>query len=188
MAAMARYIHSQDEDAIAVFIGPCIAKKSEVCNERGQGNADYALTFEELAAMFDAREIVLEEDVEYEQGASIYGKRFASAGGVTNAVLESMKEKGSDTAEIKVRGCNGTAECKKALMQLKSGRLPEDFIEGMCCEGGCVNGPASVKFAMEARRDREGQLSKADDRTIAQSIKTVTDTYHFGMHRSAIES
>lgn len=186
MAAMARYVHAMDEDAIAVFIGPCIAKKSEVCNERGQGNADYALTFEELAAMFDAKDIVLEPNVEYEQGASIYGKRFANAGGVTNAVLESMKEKGIDITEIKVRGCNGAAECKKALMQLKSGRLPEDFIEGMCCEGGCVNGPASVKFAMEARRDREGQLSKADERTIVESIKTVTDTHTFGMHRPPV--
>ena len=97
-----------------------------------------------------------------------------------------MKEKGIDITEIKVRGCNGAAECKKALMQLKSGRLPEDFIEGMCCEGGCVNGPASVKFAMEARRDREGQLSKADERTIAESIKTVTDTHTFGMHRPPV--
>ena len=68
-------------------------------------------------------------------------------------------------------------------MLLKVGKLPEDFIEGMCCEGGCVNGPGSVKPGMEARRDREGLLAKADDRTIGDSIKPVTSEYTFGLHR-----
>ena len=183
MAAVSRYIKSSDPEAVTVFIGPCIAKKSEVCNERGQGNADYALTFEELQAMFDARDIVLQPGDEDVQEASIYGKRFANAGGVTKAVLESMTEKGIDTSNMKVRECNGTDECKKALLLLKSGRLPEDFIEGMCCEGGCVNGPASVKYALESKRDREQLLAKADDRTITESVKNITEQHPVKMHR-----
>lgn len=183
MAAVARYVRKMEPEAVTVFIGPCIAKKSEVCNEREMDNADYALTFEELVAMFGAKNIALEPNVEYEQNASIYGKRFANAGGVTQAVLQSMKEKGIDAEQVKVRGCDGAAECKKALLQLKAGRFPEDFMEGMCCEGGCVNGPAGIKFAMEAKRDRETQLAKADQRTIGDSIKPVTDTFQFGMHR-----
>ena len=114
---------------------------------------------------------------------NIFGKRFANAGGVTKAVLQSFQEHGTETADVKVRECSGAIECKKALMQLKVGRLPEDFIEGMCCEGGCVNGPASVKFAMEARRDREALLNKADKRTITESITPVVTEHNFGMHR-----
>lgn len=188
MAAMARWVKSMDQEAVTVFIGPCIAKKSEVCNERGQGNADYALTFEELVAMFDAKEITLEPIEDYQQEASIFGKRFANAGGVTKAVLQSFKEHEVDASEVKVRECSGAIECKKALMQLKAGRLPEDFIEGMCCEGGCVNGPASVKFAIEARKDRESLLGMADKRSITESITPVITKHNFGMHRPEKEN
>ena len=38
-----------------VFIGPCVAKKLEI--QRVEDSADYVLTFEELAAMFEARGI-----------------------------------------------------------------------------------------------------------------------------------
>ena len=36
---------------------------------------------------------------------------------------------------------------KKALGMLKAyakGKAPANFIEVMCCEGGCINGPASL--------------------------------------------
>ena len=67
-------------------------------------------------------------------------------------------------------------------MLLKVGKLPEDFIEGMCCEGGCVNGPGSVKDAMESRRDREALLKMADERKITESINPYEDG-SFSMHR-----
>lgn len=181
MASIARMIKAKEPEAVLVFFGPCIAKKSEVCNEREIGNADYAFTFQELQALFDAREIDLTKYAEYDQQGSIYGKRFANAGGVTAAVVEALKEF-DENADIKVKQCNGAAECKKALMLLKVGKLPEDFAEGMCCEGGCVNGPGSVKDAMEARRDREALLKMADDRKITESINPYEDG-SFSMHR-----
>ena len=33
------------------------------------------------------------------------------------------------------------------------GKLPEDFIEGMACIGGCVGGPSSHKDYMKAKKD-----------------------------------
>lgn len=182
MSSMARMIRAKDPDAVTVFFGPCIAKKSEVCNEREMDNADYALTLDELSALFAAKDIALEAKEDYVQEGSIYGKRFAQAGGVTEAVVEYLKETGENT-EIKVRQCNGAAECKKALMLLKIGKLPEDFMEGMCCEGGCVNGPGSIKPGLEARKDREGLLKKADSREIGESIQPVEKELAFSMHR-----
>lgn len=182
MAAVARLIRAKDPEAVTVFFGPCIAKKSEVCNERGKDNADYALTFEELDALLKAKEIELLPSKEYHQEASIYGKRFANAGGVTKAVIEAFKEQGEST-DVSVRQCNGAAECKKALMLLKVGKLPEDFIEGMCCEGGCVNGPGSVKQEFHAKRDREAMLSQTDDRNIKENIDMYTTGVEFSMHR-----
>ena len=92
-----------------------------------------------------------------------------------------MKEKDEFT-NIKVKQCNGAAECKKALMLLKVGKLPEDFIEGMSCEGGCVNGPGSVRKENLAKRDRAKLLGQADDREIYQNIDTYVKK-EFSMHR-----
>ena len=161
MCAVSRMIKAKDPDAVTVFIGPCVAKKSEVHDQKIEGNADYVLTFSEIRAIMKAKGVQLEaDDTSYQEG-SVYGKRFANSGGVTAAVIESMKEKGEDV-DCKVCKANGAAECKKALLLMKAGKLPENFIEGMACEGGCVG--------------------RADDRKIRDNIAN----YHmetFEMHR-----
>ena len=140
MCAVSRMIKAKDPDAVTVFIGPCVAKKSEVHDQKIEGNADYVLTFSEIRAIMKAKGVQLEaDDTSYQEG-SVFGKRFANSGGVTAAVIESMKEKGEDV-DCKVCKANGAAECKKALLLMKAGKLPENFIEGMACEGGCVCGP-----------------------------------------------
>lgn len=182
MASVSRMIKKMDEEAITVFIGPCIAKKSEIVDESVKENADYVLTFEELDAMFHARKVnPADYSCELQQG-SIYGKRFGNAGGVTKAVEEALKEHGEELS-IRVRQCSGATECKKALTLLKAGRLPEDFIEGMACEGGCVNGPGSVRPELLAKKDRETLLSQADDRKIVPTIEAYQEKYEFSMHR-----
>lgn len=179
MAATARLIREKDKDAVTVFVGPCVAKKSEI--KQNQDTADFVLTFDEIYAMLKAKDVQLATFGGHLQQGSIYGKRFANAGGVTKAVLESLKEK-AESADFKVKGCNGAAECKKALMLLKVNRLPEDFIEGMACVGGCVNGPGSVKPEILAKKDRESLLSTSDKRTIEDSIQNYKD-YKFSLHR-----
>lgn len=179
MAAVARWLRAQYPDAVTVFFGPCIAKKSEVANNKD--TADFALTFEELNALFRAKDIELSSFEKQIQQGSIYGKRFANAGGVTKAVIEALTEQNENT-NIKVRQCNGAKECKNALMMLKLGRLPEDFVEGMCCEGGCVNGPGGVKPETLAKKDREKLLSQADARNISENLGQYSDL-KFSMHR-----
>lgn len=181
MTATARLIKAMDPNAITVFIGPCIAKKSEVLDSITLGGADYALTFEELYAMLKAAEVEMASFGQNSQQGSIYGKRFGNAGGVTAAVLEALREQDENT-DIKVRQCNGAAECKKALMLLKVGKLPEDFIEGMACIGGCVNGPGSIKGEVLAKKDREALLAKADGRNIQENLEHYSQ-YEFSMHR-----
>lgn len=93
MCAVSRMIKAKDPDAVTVFIGPCVAKKSEVHDQKIEGNADYVLTFSEIRAIMKAKGVQLEaDDTSYQEG-SVYGKRFANSGGVTAAVIESMKEK-----------------------------------------------------------------------------------------------
>lgn len=179
MAATARYIREIDKDAITVFVGPCVAKKDEI--RQNEDTADYVLTFDELYSMFKAKGIQLATFGGHLQQGSIYGKNFASAGGVTKAVVESLKEK-EENIDFKVKECSGAADCKKALMLLKVNRLPEDFIEGMACQGGCVNGPGNVKSELGFKKDRQTLLAAADDRTIQSTMDSNKD-YNFSLHR-----
>ena len=181
MCAVSRMIKAKEPDAVCVFIGPCIAKKSEVVVQAIEGNVDYVLTYSEIRAIMRAKGVELEADDTSYQESSIYGKRFGNSGGVTAAVLQSLKEKGIDP-DCSVCKANGAAECKKALLLMKVGKLKEDFIEGMACEGGCVGGPSSYNDQVSTKRFRDELLSKADDREIRSNI----DNYHmetFSMHR-----
>ncbi|MDO5293741.1 MAG: 4Fe-4S dicluster domain-containing protein [bacterium] len=170
MAATARFIKNIDPEAVVVFIGPCIAKKGEVLDSVADTNSDYALTFEELNAMFRAKEIDLKKFHGEMQQGSIYGKRFSQSGGVTAAVIEALKEMNEST-NVKVKQCNGAAECKKGLLLLKIGRLPEDFIEGMACEGGCMKGPGNLSSDLMTAKNRETLLAEADSRSIQENIE-----------------
>ena len=180
MCAVSCMLKAKEPDAVTVFIGPCISKKSEVKDHAIEGNADYALTYSEIRAIMHARNVELEEDDNSYQESSIYGKRFANSGGVTEAVLQSLKESDDEIAAT-VNKCNGAAECKKALLLMKVGRLPEDFIEGMICEGGCVGGPSAFRPQASFKKNRETILSEADERGIHENLDHY-DMDAFSMH------
>lgn len=182
MCAVSRMVKAQDKDAITVFIGPCIAKKSEAMEHDIKGNADYVMTFGEIRAILKAKGVELEAEENSTQEASVFGKRFGNGGGVTAAVVQSLKELGENT-DINVMKCSGAAECKKALMLLKVGRFQDDFVEGMICTGGCVGGPSKHKGEAEAKKARDGLISEADDRNIHENLSNY-DMDSFSMHRS----
>lgn len=181
MAGVARTLRDKYPDVVTVFIGPCVAKKSEVMDESVEGNANYAMTFGEIRAMMRAKGVeLLPEEMKTQQG-SVFGKRFGNSAGVTSAVLQCLKET-DENADIKVHVCDGALECKKALMLLKVGRLPEDFIEGMACEGGCVGGPSRHKNVSEAKKARDILIGKADDRAVYDNLKQM-EALETHMHR-----
>ena len=171
MCAVSRYIKALHPGAITVFLGPCIAKKSEAVDKSVPGNADYVMTYGEFRALLRSRDMTaLEDDGSYQE-ASIFGKRFAQTGGVAAACLEVMKERGENVEGIKLYKAAGGADCKKALTLLKMNRLQEDFIEGMICEGGCVGGPSKHRTITEINKARETLLAKADGRTVLDNLK-----------------
>ena len=182
MCAISRYLKLTHPDCVTVFIGPCIAKKSESRDESVPDNADYVITFGEFAALLRSKDVTLEPVEEEYQEATIFGKKFASSGGVANAVLECMMERGERTDEIKLRKAAGGDECRKALLLLKAGKLPEDFIEGMVCPEGCVGGPSRYKTAQEVMKARATLLSKADGRKILDNLENYPMD-KFSMHR-----
>ena len=141
MAMIGRYIKEHCPQAKVVFIGPCITKKAEAQKPEVKPCIDCVLTFEELEALFDSRELDLAslEDLPVED-ASPFGRTFARSGGVTGAVRQALAELGADGFEFKPVVCNGIEECRTALLKAARGKLDGNFIEGMHCVGGCVNG------------------------------------------------
>lgn len=141
MVALAKYIKENTENAKVIFIGPCTAKKMEMKNDKVQHYVDCVLTFEELQALFDSRDIdisELEEDVL--DNASYFGRIFARSGGLSEAVAEALKEQGHEDFPLNAVTCDGIEECRKALILKSKGFLKENFIEGMACQGGCIGG------------------------------------------------
>jgi ferredoxin hydrogenase large subunit len=179
MQAVYRWIKKNDPDAYVVFIGPCMAKKDEI---KYYNEPDAVMTFEELNAVFDARHIDPNECDEERSAATSYGRRFSGSGGVAASVAKAVNELGFKE-DIKLRACNGAKECKVGLAMLKVGKLPEDIIEGMACEGGCIAGPGAIAMLAQLKAARMKKIKGKDDDNITQML-TETDFMDVDMKRS----
>lgn len=145
MAMTGKLIKAKDPEAVVVFIGPCISKKWEIKRDKEDTCIDYVLTFIELNALIDSKEIEIADLEELNlKNSSPYGRGFAKSGGVANAVQEALKELGHEDFELKPVVCNGIKECRTALLKARAGVLDGNFIEGMACEGGCVRGNGTM--------------------------------------------
>lgn len=144
MIATARFIKHNDPEAKVVFIGPCTAKKSEAVRESVKDAVDYVITFEELLALFSAFDIDIDScENEVVDDASIYGRGFGSHGGLTAAIENYVRSQGVEVNFNPVK-VSGGIEIKKMMTMAKIGRLPGNFIEGMMCDGGCINGAGTL--------------------------------------------
>ena len=171
MCAVSRWIKAKDPEAVTLFIGPCIAKKSEVLDQKIPGNADYAMTFGEIRAVIRAKGVTIKEAEEVCQEASTFGKWFGNSGGVTAAVLESMKEQGV-TDDVHVECCNGADACKRALLMLKDGTLPRRFHRGYGVRGRLRRRPQPSRGVAKFKRTRETMIKKADSRNVRENWKS----------------
>ncbi len=155
MIAAARVLKKLNPNCKVVFIGPCIAKKSEAKEKDLLGDVDFVLTFAELKQIFEAFSIVpeeLEEDhsVEY---ASRGGRLYARTGGVSIAVGEAIHALFPHKYELlSPLSVDGVVNCKEALNKALKGELNANFIEGMGCTGGCVGGPKAIIPAAEGTK------------------------------------
>ena len=166
------HIKEKDPDAKVIFIGPCVAKKKEFQLGRTMNAIDCALTYEELFAMFESRGIDLEslEEAPLDE-ASPFGRNFARSGGVAQAVAEALKEKGLDKEfQLKAVPCSGIEACEVALLKAKRGVLDGNFIEGMACDGGCVQGAGCLVRSPRNRMDVEGHAKQASGRSITDAV------------------
>ena len=166
MAEVARFIKGTDPDAKIIFIGPCTAKKQEFQREEVRPWIDCVLTFEELQAWFDSKDLdlpALDEDVL--DNASYFGRIFARSGGLTDAVKQALKEQGSDFI-VNPIPCDGIEACRVALLKKQKNLLKENFIEGMACVGGCIGGAGCLTHGPKDKGEVDKYGHEAYEKTI----------------------
>ena len=164
MVATARAARITSPNAKIVFVGPCVAKKLEASRRTVRSEVDFVITFEELAGMFDAKEIDFntyekEEELNDAFGA---GRGYAVASGVAGAIKACIDEYYPGT-EVKIDHVEGLAECKKMLLQAKSGKKKGYLIEGMGCPGGCVAGAGTNIPVVKAQIQVKKFVKEAED-------------------------
>ena len=176
MAMIARYMKNNDPDCKIVFIGPCTAKKMEFQKESVKPYIDCVITFEELQALFDSKEIDITGLGETPlDNASYYGRIFARCGGLSDAVAESLKEQNIDF-EVKAVICDGIEQCRTALLKASKKVLPENFIEGMACTGGCIGGAGCLIHGEKNKAEVDKYGKEALEKTILDAIAPINAT------------
>lgn len=178
MATVAQYIKSTDPNCKIVFMGPCTAKKKEFQLETVRPYIDSVITFEELQALFDSKDIDIrtlgEENLD---NASYYGRIFARCGGLSDAVQEGLKEQGYTDFEVKAVSCDGIEQCKMALLKKSKGVLDANFIEGMACVGGCIGGAGCLTHGEKNKAEVDKYGREALEKTITEAISMVKLTH-----------
>ncbi len=154
MVASARVIKAFEPNARVVFIGPCVAKKSEAVLPELKGAVDFVLTFQELKAIFEATEVDPAEQPDEENAQASWGGRvYGRTGGVSAAVAATLAKLIPRRAEkFAARQVDGIPDCQKLLEELKGGDFAANFVEGMACKGGCVGGPGRILAPEEGTR------------------------------------
>ena len=173
MAALSKYIKSIDETAKVVFVGPCTAKKAEFQLENVAPYVDSVLTYEELQALFDSRDIditTLEEDVL--DNASYFGRIFARSGGLSEAVVQALKEQEIEF-DVKATICDGIEACRMALLKKSKNVLDANFIEGMACVGGCIGGAGCLTHGEKNKKQVDDYGKEALEKTIKDSVSVL---------------
>lgn len=169
MAALAKHIKETVENVKVVFIGPCTAKKAEMKLDSVSPYVDSVLTFEELQALFDSRDIDIAELEETAlDNASYYGRIFARCGGLSEAVAQGLKEHNIDI-DLKAVPCDGIEECKAALLKKSKGVLDGNFVEGMACIGGCIGGAGCLTHDAKSKAEVDKYSKEAFGKKLADA-------------------
>ncbi len=139
MIALGRYLKTNYGSSIkVVFIGPCIAKKSEAVDPDVAGVIDGVLTFTELKKIFLEKEILLDnlEDSYFDPPHAYLGKSYPLSGGLLKASNIS-----GDILEKETIVVEGKKKVVELIEEISDNKINAKFVDLLFCEG-CINGPA----------------------------------------------
>jgi len=167
MVAAGRVVKRLYPGAVTVFVGPCLAKKSEARDADIADAVDYVLTFQEMKDVFSILGIDPgSAETDDREHASRSGRTYAYSGGVSAAVSATLDRiRPGRTIPFQSRSASGVAECKAMVAEVLAGKGGANFYEGMGCVGGCVGGPRAIVPREDGRRNVERYGDKSIHRT-----------------------
>nr|BAF82035.1 Fe-hydrogenase [Pseudotrichonympha grassii] len=185
------------KNIFVVFVGPCTAKKDEICRHQIMNDVDCALTTREFGEMIENYEIDWDSLNDKEEFDTVAGEgwtvEFGASGGVATGVMKYLCAKYNvpyevvfenvplmtglkettitiDGKELKFAICSGISTAANLIdTELY---LTYDFIEVMSCPLGCVNGGGQPKISKYAQIHNR---SKAIRNIFKNANKTVLD-------------
>lgn len=175
MVEAAKIIKQREVDAKVIFIGPCVSKKVEAKLSSVAPYVDNVITFEELQALLDSRNIHAENlEPTSLDNASYFGRIFARAGGVTEAVKHVIATNNLDINPTCLQA-DGLDQIKIAMLKNIKGLPKGTFIEGMACSGGCINGGGCVSHGTRSAQDVNAYGNSSLEKSINESIAPYKD-------------
>lgn len=135
----AELVKKEHPQSVAVFVGPCFAKRVEAETDP---NVDYVLTFEEMNAIFSGANInvATAEPAEFTTVSCAQGRGFPLTGGVAGAVA-SLVEGKVDIRPEKIDGLS--TENIKLLKRYATKDCECNMIEVMSCPAAASPAPAA---------------------------------------------
>ncbi len=161
MEAHAKRIRALHAGAAAVFFGPCISKKEEA----RRGALEGALTFEELFAWLERKDLLPKEEAPVAEPRRCCSRFFPTTGGI----LRTMERLPS----VRYLAVEGVERCMAALEEIRAGKLTGCFLEMSACVGSCSGGPAAAPQAREALSARlrvEETASDGEDFDLSEEM------------------
>jgi len=149
MIAQARVVRSlYGPDIDLVFLGPCIAKKEEACEEEVRGEVDAVLTFREIRGLLAEMGVDPSgvEPGEFDAPTPGLGALFPISRGMLQAA-----DIHEDLVSGEIVAANGRIDFVDALREFESGDLESRLLETLCCNG-CTMGAGMTTEAPRFRR------------------------------------
>ena len=159
MIAMGRYLKdTYGKNRKVVFIGPCLAKKSEHSDPEVANAVDAVLTFKEVKRMFREKNIRFSElaESDFDAPHAYLGKSYPLVGGLlkTANINDDILHKDIIVVE-------GRTKVLEIIEEISNGNLQSKFVDILFCEG-CINGPA-IDSQMNYYSRREKVISYVND-------------------------
>ena len=171
MIANARQIkRSFGSDCKVIFIGPCVAKKSEAERKEYEGVVDVVLTFEELDEWLKHEKIDL-RNLPESGFESFDGSRDARLFPIPGGMLRTGGVENDGTI-MNVMHASGS-ESVMEMFSLSEENWNFSLIEPLFCREGCINGPAiGTKANIYERRNNVIKYA-ARERNLNKTIEPV---------------
>ncbi len=137
MVAAGRMIKKEHVGAYTVFIGPCVAKKSEMFDYSVADAIDAVLTFVELRTLLEDAPTGWADlpDMSFDREEAYLGRLYPVSGGLLRSAALS-----ADIADNEILVMEGKDNCIDFLEALSLDEDCPEFVDMLFCEG-CINGP-----------------------------------------------